>query len=245
MRTLARAALSLLAITAACDDRPMTVGRAPEPTATTPVTVIEAWSGWVEYSKFASGSDRVELSFTSASAGTMQLGEAKAPSPIDPNAPYPAHCSFDGPTAGLLAQTDPTTAVLEFCNEGLPLEMRDVMREGDRIRFTVDPLAPWTEWCAAQTSIHPAMDDASEYRCGPASFSTMTCRYRRGPEIEYSAPMTRSGCAYAAVCEGACTCTATGCTRREADVHQTVELEIRGDEANGTWGGTRIHLSRK
>jgi hypothetical protein len=140
------------AVTIACSDHEMTVGSGPiEPDAAPPSKPTTVWSGYTTGPHFLSGSDRVTLTFTSPTSGTVVFGDPSVTVPpvTDHTAAYPPGC----PLAPLYRSLNFTASNTVACTEHFPFTMTDVTEEPDRLRLTIDLNELWGPWCKAQTRI--------------------------------------------------------------------------------------------
>jgi hypothetical protein len=121
---------------------------------------VESWTGYLENYQLVIGSDSVRLSFAYDSAGqvagTVIFGEGTPPAPAtDPSVGYPPGASgFD--FGNML------TAPLV----GFPYSIREGSYTSNRLRFAVDFVELWADWCALQ----PPQTNGSP-TCGPNGFT--------------------------------------------------------------------------
>jgi hypothetical protein len=115
-----------------------------KPIDTSPVTgPTQSWTGYVENFKFGSGSDRIKLSFAIDGAGevlgTVTFGNGMAPPPAtDPNVGYPPGMET--------TQTMPAEYL-----EGPAYGIKTGSLAANRLRFTIDMVDLWSDWCKLQT----------------------------------------------------------------------------------------------
>jgi hypothetical protein len=164
------------AVTIACSDHEMTVGSGPaDADAASPNKPTNVWAGYVTGLHLLSGSDRVTLTFTSPTSGTVVFGDpaGSIPPVTDHTAVYPPGCPLQQTS---FLQTSPPGAIV--CAEHFPFTMTDVTEEPDRLRLTIDLNELWGPWCKAQTrivyNVHiPAPEGldpitSQRYVCAPA-----------------------------------------------------------------------------
>jgi hypothetical protein len=190
----------------------MTLGAAPVSDAgAIPVNAtIEAgdrWTGYVESFRFESGSDRVTLTFSSPTSGTILFGEV----PEDPPEPssYSSWVRGFSPW-GEYVEVEQVRALARFY-ERFPFTLGDVTYDGARIAFRIDLHEAWTIWCASRT---PSCTSRGCTCVGPSD-----------PDYE----------AYEAVCTNlnevspafrVCRCSSTTC---EVDFHHELVDSYLGD----------------
>ncbi|MBX3207161.1 MAG: hypothetical protein KF764_19090 [Labilithrix sp.] len=229
------AILRLLVAIAACDGEVMTVGS--EPAAGTSSSSFDAgqvWTGYVEGYRFASGSDRISIAFTTPTSGTVTLGTPPTGSEvIDPEVGYPA------------SRYAPMNIRPELRHhaERFAFTLREGSREGARLRFNVDVREMLTPWCAAQTTTHASQNAGSTwYSCMPNkahSRSADTCSLHDTPQD--SIPVD---CGKLDMClDGqTCTCDATRCWLAEIEDLLHFDVRVNGAEAHGSSDLGQIHL---
>ena len=233
---------AIVTVAAACSDREMTVGSGPEPSKASTVvteptkappvvmTTPEVWSGTIEGIQLRSGSNRIEVTLTSATTATLVFGESRPTPPVDPNVLYLTDCMRGD----------------VWCAEGLTIEVHDVKREDRRLQFTFDPLAPWAAWCEAQTSIHPVDMGGGQvaYVCGPpAGIDRNGSCFGGGADAGVT---PAADCVLAESCQLYCACTSNHCAKADQPgIGRRFDFHITGDEAEGTSLPYRIHLTRK
>ncbi|HVH45756.1 MAG TPA: hypothetical protein VM925_25560 [Labilithrix sp.] len=204
------------------------------------------WSGYVANYQFASGSDRITVTFTSPSSGTVVFGATPAtPPPVDFNVPYPPGCGADIESPGLSAVR---------CAEQIAFTMVDAKQEPDRVRFAVDVNELWTEWCNAQTLItalrwviRDGVGVPDVFSCaGVAPGKGGACQAvialpEGGPYMDVPqdggmpTPPTANtpvDCDLERTCALRCTCSPSGC-KRSAPAPITFDLHVSGNEASG------------
>jgi hypothetical protein len=233
---------------AACDGERMTVGVSPAPVEVPDATIEsgDQWTGYLEGFRFASGSDRLTLTFDSPTSGTMLFGEGSpvAPEPtsyglwagafvgqrarpFDPHAEYDYFPLHDHPEV--------VRSAASFY-ERFRFTLRDVTYDGSRIAFRIDLHEAWTSWCASR---RPSCTvDLSRALSPPTPETTCGC-------VD---PSDRAYDAYQAVCYTdfrACRCSKMNC---EVDLrndlngpiglvdpwHLRFDLRIRGPMMTGT-----------
>ncbi len=125
-----------------------------------PLGPVESWTGYLENYPLAIGSDQIRFSFayddSGQVAGTVIFGEGTPPPPAtDPNVGYPPGFSRDD-----------FGQVLSAPLVGFPYSIREGSYTSGRLRFVMDMVDLWADWCALQ----PAPTDGSP-TCGPNGFT--------------------------------------------------------------------------
>lgn len=225
----------------ACKGDVMTVGE--NDAAVADEAYPQEWSGYVEAKRFPSGSDRVMLTLTSPTTGTLFLGEGP-----------PLEKATD-PNAGYLVDLLPLTARGSRGLERFPFTLRNVAREGDRITFTIQPTEPWAEWCGMQTPT----EERGLYLCVPnrgheyanlpdGGQECLALTDEAGAEIDGGIPVS---CGRLETCN-MCVCSANGCRNRDIPTRElsplfdfrVVEGRIEGTSAYGLVRLTRKEVAR-
>lgn len=227
-------ALGLTIGALACEGETMTVG--DEPASGTNSSGFKAgqiWTGYVENFRFPSGSDRVSIAFTSPTTGFVTLGEPPTGAEvIDPDVGYPATLynprNFD--------------FALRNHAERFAFTLREGVREGARLRFSIDVREMLKPWCAAQTSYPLESSDGHIwYKClpstGPTYIGDDGCRNGDDPVDCGKLKM----CHYYEIC----TCTATSCEVPPGEDLVQFDMRVNGAAAEGSSDLGRIHLEKQ
>lgn len=171
-----------------------------------------------------------------ASTGVVQAGDPTPLPPMtDPTKGYP-------PSSGGAPLEQPLY-------EGFPYTIQQVdwTCSTGRLKFAINYLELWTDWCAAQTP-YP-MNGGDSYHCGP------NCGYETGATCALAcdgSPKKQVDCGWLGMCvahlDSVCSCEAQGCFAGTRTV--TFDLQITAGEAEGTFlagngASYSIHLSRK
>lgn len=203
------------------------------------------WVGYIEnYTGLPSGSDRVELSLDVGADGQLQghltLGteappppatEAERAWPRDPRYPFaPLQPWLEGPPI-----------------EGFVYNATAVKWQARRLRFNASYGEPWAPWCALQTSypVPNATDPRFAYICLPPTHPGTggTADGRCLARDAYGVVLYEYDCGVDFLCMpggigGACFCSATGCAPLGDSVKFSFDLDIQGDDAEGSIGWT-------
>jgi hypothetical protein len=129
---------------------PTDAGTPTEPDARVlgPLGPVESWTGYIENYQFQSGSDAIKLSLAydpeGQVAGTVLFGNGTPPPPAtDPNVAYPVGFGYG--------------SSLYLPTEGFTFSVVTGSLAANRLRFSVNAMDPWADWCALQ----PAPADGS------------------------------------------------------------------------------------
>lgn len=239
---LTGAAVFCIAATQACDGEMVTVGLPPGVTQTSArIQAGDVYAGYVERFRFASGSDRVSLTFASPTTGTLWLGAAPdgTEPPVDPTTNWPA---WMDPSQGF----DMATRA-----ERILFAMHDVSYDDTRLRFTIDLGETWIAWCAAQHSIpqYPSVDGVEQtYSCTPPNSiaeiqgtSSKCAAYDRIDDFSPNAPrpmmIAPLDCGHIMMCHpvvGVCSCDASGCGPRLGVNELHFDMRLDGGKGDGS-----------
>jgi hypothetical protein len=150
------------------------------------------WDGYAEGYAFPEGnSDRVRLTLDENGAGTIQVGDAPLFPPFtDPD--------FGPPVS--------STGPLGAFRDGVLYPVHQTVADGDRIRFGIDALEIYADWCMIVPSI-PDPQFEGVYRCIETGGRNGCAVVKDdGTRILYD-------CSRYLPCDGnVCSCTASGCT---------------------------------
>lgn len=182
-----------------------------------PADGTQTWTGWIEGYKFPSGSDVVQLSFTTDPAGRM-VGQvvfgSGTPPPVDPNVAYL-----------------PPGITQSFLVEGFPYVLTtDSSVSTHRIRFGIYGNDPWSSWCPFQPSY------AGSNRCMPPWQQSF-----HGPDecslTLLDGTVMAVDCAKVALCDGyqVCWCDGASCTVNHESGARSYDLAIVGTMATGAF----------
>lgn len=183
-------------------------------------TYAANWDGYVEAYKFESGSDRLRIVLNEDGSGNLQVGDGSLLVPITTTDGFP-----DEMVQGQYFLWD---------QRAYPLVGARI--SGDRLRFLIQPTAPYAAWCAEQTP-NPIVDtDGSEaYSCLHSTsilqpdVSVNICY----DQADQSKPVD---CNWAHLC-GSCTCTESDCSNEKLS-YQNIEVDAvlsdDGTELEGT-----------
>jgi len=227
----------LLSGAAACNADEVDVGDAESAGADGSEGGSDTWVGYVEAFQFESGSDRIELRFTSRSAsdlaGAVVLGDGPAP-PVDPSVGYPPGADVEH-----LREYDGYGA-RDAVVEGFEYTMVDGAVDQSRIRFVLDRAEGWKEWCEGQTPYDIGNPDPEmpSHMCLPnhsceCDEVSGECSIRTDDSEVYCDEVMYALCADGERGVGFCVCTADGCAAGDAG-QLLVDMSFDGDTASGT-----------
>lgn len=188
----------------------------------------ESWSGYIESTHFASGSDAVKLQFAvgpdGVVAGTLTLGAGSPPPPAtDPNTGYPP-----GPR-----YTSPSEIV-----EGFPYTIAEGKLTGSRLQFAIWTPEVWTGWCALQVPL-PSGGWCSEGGIYE-EHDDGTCD-RIGPDGQ----RTPVDCGTFNLCtSGICTCNDAGCVAAFKFGRLDFDIALMEAAGTGLGNGATVHLTK-
>jgi hypothetical protein len=242
-RRIVGGALLALGAVAGCDGDAMTVGTPPSPVQTSSaIQPGDVYTGYVERWQFASGSDRLSLTFTSPTAGTVWFGAPPDASEaeLEPAVGYPAWAR------SLIGQPGVPSEILHRESERFLFTMRDVSFEAERVRFTIDFHEIWGKWCTLQQS-HPQFGP-QEYRCAPprtVALSSGCGFYETDPDDKFGTPILGAplDCGFINLCKAdACTCDATSCRASlgKRILHFDMRLDGRKVDGSTELGNLRL-----
>lgn len=209
-------ASTTLALTACGDPASLDVGDEKGQVGAALTDYAAQWDGYAQAFAFPGDeSDRVRIVLDEEGNGTIRFGnEVLFGEATDPNAWYP-------PTYQL-----PTGESRFGVRTGFEFPISGAVVENARLKFSFDPDALMSSWCALQ-----ANDPSVGWTCGERSFSqswntgTAVCSYSSGqPPVHHELP-----CARAVQCVGSCSCDESGCHTRDAMQDATFDA-VQSDE---------------
>lgn len=211
-------------------------------TAALSIAAQGKWVGYIEnFTKLPSGTDKLVIELRTDGAGqltgSITFGEGAPPAPptvanqtwpLDPRYP-PQPFLGDIPWAGGLPI------------EGVAYTARDVEWRARRLRMRASFAEPWGPWCALQTSYSwPDSAGQPTHGCLPVgqyAFAGNVCTLLDG-----DVPLGTFDAGRCALCGfgggvSACDCTETGCVARAPINQLSLDLDVQGNEAEGSLAG--------
>jgi hypothetical protein len=201
-----------------------------------PLGASTTWTGYVENSKFPSGSDALTMTFgTDANGivkGTIVFGAGTPPPPAtDPNVGYPVSAS-----SGVGFN-------LNYLAEGYTYAYDGGSLEAQRLRYSVNISQLWAGWCAMQT---PPVDGSTG--CLPAwggSTSENICSLQN-PNTGVNTPVD---CGKFSLCgtSSPCHCSGSGCGIVENDTVFDVFVSdgTASGSMDGPFGRNNVHFVKQ
>jgi hypothetical protein len=214
------------------------------------------WTGYIESFTLPSGSDVVSMTFANQGSGpitgTVTFGTQPAPAPAtNPGVGYPTNINWGMPVDG-------------FLGEGFVYTAQQIAIESPRVQLGVVSKELWKGWCALQPQTYGWSDDGGgpRYGCLPGWGCTVSAS---GAGCFLTNPMNQMvlvDCGLLALClpggcfwggeEGAvCLCSASSCTVDIAMPDITFDMQLTGDQLNGSMAGSlsssvlNVHLTRQ
>ena len=206
-----------------------------------PSSAVAVWDGYME-NPLLSGADAVKIVLQETSAGVLSgsvtFGTAAPPAPVTNSEEcYPSDLAWSG-MVGMYPSERPVEGVLYPIVEATSSDIR--------LKVSVYPLFPWTDWCACQVPI-PASPEGG-WGCLPSLGSSQEVG---GPcyvndwetGFKQEVPCCKLFlCLHPVYCE----CTASGCAISTV-FPWVFDLSVDGDRADGTvpfGSGGGMHFTR-
>jgi hypothetical protein len=188
------------------------------------VSYAARWDGYVEAFTFRSGTDRVRVALAAAGDGLLQAGDGDLlPPPTDPDVGYPPALLDDTLAAFTLSLYDRVS---------YPIVGARV--ESERIRFEIDGMATYAQWCALQTPVQRYNVDG--YGCtAEASIGNANPDGSCTTHESAGGPAVPIDCGKLILCNGGCRCDAASCTTEPGPLYRIdAALDDTGDHLDGT-----------
>jgi hypothetical protein len=191
----------------------------------------ESWTGYVEGSQFASGSDLIKFSIAYDSSGqvvgTVIFGNGTPPPPAtDPNVGYPPGFNY------ALGSPIPYEGFEYSIVAGSYLDRR--------LTFAVDTAELWADWCALQppptNGSTTCVPNFTQEQPGPGNSCTITMASGKTQQLD---------CGKLALCQAmsVCTCSSLGCsTNWSSHGEITIDVFVVGDTASGSMDRATVHF---
>lgn len=201
------------------------------------------WEGYVEAYHFQSGTDRVRITIDAMGNGTLQVGDMPLlPPPSDPDVGYPP----------AVAQVLHNPALNYKIYDGIAYPLQNLRVEAERVRFSFDAHAAFSQWCALQPPQLETGTNPPWYSCvnHPNYGENDTCQ-ATASDGQTGIPVD---CGKAMLCgleTFVCTCDATSCATELGRAVNLMDaaLDETGEHLNGTLltagTGVAIRLTRQ